>query len=161
LTNNELLRLLNYIIERLWQMKHDGNESNEDLIKDLKANGFNMPDIDQAMHIVKKLIHHTKEDEYSYVVTDFGYNGVRCYSADERQLYSKGLLKRLLFLREIFIMNSDLVEEVVDILVNLPVEEDFSEDFVDSLVTNLLWEYEMYDKPLGISLVHHKYHVEH
>lgn len=150
MASNEFLKLLGLIIDKLSEKEDSEIDLNDEFIKYLESNGYANSEINKAFNIIKRLIFGRDEKEVFYFSEEPFY-GTRIYSPEETYLYKQGSLKRLLILKENYMLDDEIVEEVIDILLGLSSDEDLiNEEFVDSLLHAILLDYGYFERLTGI-----------
>lgn len=151
MVDNEFLRLLGLIIDKLCDKNDTELDFTEELLKYLELSGYKDADIDKAIKTIRKLINPENEEKDNYYCSENFTEGIRILSPEEIYLYQQGSLKRLLNLKEKYFIENEIVEEIIDILIGLSSDEDIiNEGFVDSLLHTILLDCNNFEIIAGI-----------
>ncbi len=152
MANSDFLKLLGLIIDKLSEENDIDIDLNEELFKYLESNGYENADIDKAFKLVKRLMNIGREEKEKFFISEDQGFGIRIYTPEETFLYNHGVLKRLFYLRDIYFIEDEVIEEIIDILLGLSVDDEIiSEDFIDSLLNTIFLDNNSFDRIAGIS----------
>lgn len=152
MATSDFLKLLGLIIDKISEGNDIDIELNDTFLKYLESYGYADDDIEKAVKVVKRLMNLGREEKETYFFSDEPAEGIRLYSPEEALLYNQGSLKRLLFLKEAYLIEEEIIEEIIDILLGLSADDDtFNEDFVDSLLHSILLDYGDFHRITGIT----------